>query len=56
MSLHRFIEFFHEFRQPTGFEMYLMNLQRHSHSAAPSVDEARRDYRAILRLEVTYPL
>ena len=47
--LHRVIETIRQIHKPSGFEGYLMSVQRSA--GAPSVEDARRDYRRMLRTE-----
>ncbi len=46
---HRLIEAMRESTATSGFEGYLRSLSAHRVSGGPTVNEARRDYRAALR-------
>ncbi len=54
--LSRFIHSIRGLNQLSGFELYLANVQRHSTSGAPTVDEAKRDYQAIVRLDLPFAI
>lgn len=47
--LHRFIDTIRNIGSRSGFELYLANLVRDNHQGGPTVDEARREYRALMR-------
>ncbi len=54
--LNRFIHSIRGLNQLSGFELYLANVQRHCPSVAPTVEEAKRDYQAIVRLDLPFAL
>lgn len=47
--IHKFIEAMRESTAPSGFESYLRSLGARRNHGGPTIDEARRDYLAILR-------
>ena len=47
--LQRFLRAFRRRGHSTGFDHYFMRLQRTGLTGLPSLDEARRDYRAAMR-------
>ncbi len=47
----KFINTIRHLNEPSGFGLYLNNIQRHGRSGAPTAEEAKRDYRAVARNE-----
>ena len=52
--LHRLIERVRRAARVSGFEAYLMDLQRKGHTGMPTVHEAQLDYRALIQRENPY--
>ena len=50
--LHTLINTFRHMNHTSGFERYLMKIQRSA--GAPSVEDARKDYRNIVRSETPF--
>ncbi|MCH7786842.1 MAG: hypothetical protein IIB15_03150 [Chloroflexi bacterium] len=51
--LHKFINTLRHLNDPSGFELYLNNIQRGGRSGVPSLEEAKRDYKAVARSEAS---
>ena len=51
--LHKFIDTFRHLNDPSGFGLYLNNIQRGGRSGGPTVDEAKKDYKAVARNEAS---
>ncbi|MCH7744650.1 MAG: hypothetical protein IIC84_01080 [Chloroflexi bacterium] len=49
--LNKFINSLRHLNDPSGFELYLNNIQRSGRIGVPSMNEARRDYSAFLKYE-----
>ena len=49
--LHRFVDTIRNFQPTSGFELYVINLQRSRLSTLPTVEEARRDFQHIFTPE-----
>ena len=47
--LHRFIDTIRSMHATSTFETYLNNLQRSGRTGTPRVDEARKDFRSLLK-------
>lgn len=52
--LHKFINTIRHLNDPSGFGLYLNNIQRRGQSGVPTLDEARKDYSAFLRNESAF--
>jgi hypothetical protein len=51
--LHKFVDAIRHLHYVNGFELYLSSLQRSGQSGIPTMDEARRDYQYVNRIEKT---
>ena len=54
--VHNFFKSIRRFNGRSGFDTYLMNIQRDSGDGVVSINEARSDYKALLKVSSGYLL